>query len=376
MSKSLQFYQQNLGKYDHTSDQISSLHDIDVSSSESQGITGLVNMGNTCYMNSVIQCLRHCTPLRTVLSTKYIEDILRKNLDQSNTTQSMLIVSFIKVIYIMWTNTHSTITPICFKTVLNKALPQFTHGQHDSHELLCALLDSFNESLSRTVTYKIRGQPTTDVDIQIIKAHQDWVSHYKNKHSPILDVFSSQIKTDLCCQNCGVTSSRYDPLMVLDLTPIQDGDIYDSLNDFFGEEQLSSDNQYLCDHCHNKSCANKSCSLWKIPDILIIKLNRFQQLPNGQFNKLNYSVNYPLSGLDMTKYVSSPSINKGNYDLCAISCHVGTMGGGHYYAMCYNQPTEQWINYDDSHISIIKDISRCVTPNTYILFYKKGAEPP
>jgi ubiquitin C-terminal hydrolase len=210
------------------------------------------------------------------------------------------------------------------------------------------------------------------MDAQIKKAHDDWIYYYKNKHSVILDLFGAQLRTGLTCANCHKTVYNYDPLMVIDLPIILNADIYQCLDKFILSEQLSSDNMYTCDNCHSKTCAQKQQYFWNLPEILIIKFNRFEHKIIGNkyiSNKVTGMVTYPVSNLDLSKYVCSPFATHNLYDLFAVCCHVGTMHIGHYFSFCYNTTLGSWCLYDDTRSEILEHAP--VTDNAYILFYRK-----
>ena len=103
--------------------------------------------------------------------------------------------------------------------------------------------------------------------------------------------------------------------------------------------------------------------IYKLPDTLIIHIKRFKQ--SGYFStKNNRLVEFPIEGLDMTPYC----LTEGKvYDLYAVSNHYGSLGGGHYTAFAKNG---QWLHYDDSSVSHVRDFNEIVSQAAYVLFYK------
>lgn len=181
------------------------------------------------------------------------------------------------------------------------------------------------------------------------------------------------MRTEIRCLNCHRSTFRFDPMMVLDL-PLEAADpttLTRSLDLFTTTEQLSQDNSYLCQECHVKTMAHKQTMLWVLPSILIIKINRFQSQGFSFFQKNQHKIIYPVSGLDMTPYVVAPrAISNGRiYDLYAVTCHVGQMTNGHYYAICYNPITQTWVCYNDDRCTAATTSS--VDENAYILFYQR-----
>lgn len=342
---------------------------------KNRGIIGLHNLGNSCYMNSLIQCLRHTMILNEKLFSPQTYQILLEKFKQTPNKgfEILTLVHFMKIIYIMW-DQDTKLSPIGFKIILGKSFEQFCdQNQHDAHELLLTLLQSFHESLS----YLKTQSDMCNLDFQFKKAHDDWINCYKNQHSIILDIFGGQLKTELKCLNCHESLYKFDPILVIDLPVVPNGDIYQSLDHFVNIEQLNEHNLYQCDFCHEKTRAYKKHSFWNVPEILIIKFNRFQhQFVNGvyQSEKINDCINYPICGLDLSKYLSPQSTYLSThpsthpiYNLYAINCHTGTMSLGHYYSICYNVNKNMWIGYNDHQIGILNPI----TNEAYMLFYKK-----
>jgi ubiquitin C-terminal hydrolase len=123
-------------------------------------------------------------------------------------------------------------------------------------------------------------------------------------------------------------------------------------------------NEYYC--IKGKQNKKKKIQINICPQILIIHLKRFN---NKQ--KLEIKVDFPIRGLDMSKYVLE---NKDNYDmtydLFAVAYHIGKVGYGHYYAICYNIITKKWYKFEDSIVSEVK-LNEIVNKDAYVLFYRK-----
>lgn len=261
----------NIQHPEYISQQIATISDLNSTTvTTCHGLTGIDNLGNTCYMNSIIQCLRHTRELNHRLLTQQTQTIIMRNFNNQPTTghAALILVNYIKIVHLMWSHDKTKLSPISFKVLLGANFDQFANrGQHDAHELLVTLLQSFHDSLAKNVTYQINGSVVTELDAQIKKAHDDWIIYYQNKHSLILDLFSGQLRTELMCLNCQRSSFTFDPIMVIDLPISPDATIYQSLDQFVAKEQLSEDNLYHCDHCQAKTRAYKMNTLWTLPTI-------------------------------------------------------------------------------------------------------------
>ena len=150
----------------------------------------------------------------------------------------------------------------------------------------------------------------------------------------------------------------------------------DCLNEYGKTETLSEQNAWYCPRCKEHRKANKQFELWKVPDILVMHLKRFSSARNFR-DKLELKVEYPVEGLDLTHMVSDQSEGKNMvYDLVAVDNHYGGLGGGHYTAYAKNSVNKNWYEYNDSHVSQVKDPEAVVQKSAYLLFYRRRADPP
>lgn len=179
--------------------------------------SGLGNLGNTCFMNSTIQCLAHSDPLcRYFLSNQYTQDLNRQN---PLGTGGELALQFASLLQEMWSSTYGTVYPRSFKTALGKHAEQFMgYDQHDSQEFALYLLDALHEDTNR-VTQKPyiekpeQGQDETDEQA----AEVAWKLHLQREDSKVLDYFMGQVKSRVTCPTpgCGRVSTTFDPFMYL-----------------------------------------------------------------------------------------------------------------------------------------------------------------
>ena len=144
-----------------------------------------------------------------------------------------------------------------------------------------------------------------------------------------------------------------------------------SLNETFEilseEELLDENNEWYCENCKKKQRAKKKLEIYNTPKILIIQIKRFNHI-----NKINTRVDFPLTDLDLSKYTLSNNKERQiKYDLFAVANHYGSLSYGHYTAFCKNSIDEKWYEFNDSSVCEIKDLSKIVSPNAYVLFYKQ-----
>ncbi|KAL9182957.1 hypothetical protein ACHAXT_004236 [Thalassiosira profunda] len=194
--------------------------------------TGLGNLGNTCFMNSTLQCLAHTPPIREYFlgldhnGGNYKRDV---NADNPLGTGGELARAFASLLGEMWTGndmedtnpfSSSAVTyPRSFKEILGKHAPQFVgYNQHDSQELAVYLLDILHEDTNRVrkkpyVEKPEQGEDEEDNDA----AAKAWGAHLQREDSQIVESFTGQVKSRVQCpvEGCGRVSTTYDPCMYL-----------------------------------------------------------------------------------------------------------------------------------------------------------------
>ena len=146
-----------------------------------------------------------------------------------------------------------------------------------------------------------------------------------------------------------------------------DLNLLDLLENFNKKEKLTEENKWYCPKCKEHQLAEKKMEIFTCPEILILHLKRFKNN-----SKLGNTVNFPIEGLDMGKYITYNEIEtKDNiYDLFAVANHFGGLHGGHYIAYCKNNFENKWYEFNDSYVSEI-DENKIVSKSAYVLFYKK-----
>ncbi|XP_068302642.1 ubiquitin carboxyl-terminal hydrolase 5 isoform X2 [Pyrus communis] len=184
----------------------------------SVGLTGLQNLGNTCFMNSAIQCLVHTPEFARYFREDYHQEI---NWQNPLGMVGELAVAFGELLRKLWAPGRTPVSPRPFKSKLARFAPQFSgYNQHDSQELLAFLLDGLHEDLNR-VKHKpyiksrdADGRPDEEV------ADEYWANHTARNDSIIVDVCQGQYKSTLVCPVCNKVSVTFDPFMYLSL-PLQ-----------------------------------------------------------------------------------------------------------------------------------------------------------
>ncbi|KAJ6870312.1 ubiquitin carboxyl-terminal hydrolase 5-like isoform X5 [Populus alba x Populus x berolinensis] len=184
----------------------------------SGGLIGLQNLGNTCFMNSAIQCLVHTSEFAEYFREDYHQEINWKN---PLGMVGELALAFGELLRRLWAPGRTAIAPRQFKMKLARFAPQFSgYNQHDSQELLAFLLDGLHEDLNRVKHKPYKKSKDADGRPDEEVADEYWASHIARNDSIIVDVCQGQYKSTLVCPECNKISVTFDPFMYLSL-PLQ-----------------------------------------------------------------------------------------------------------------------------------------------------------
>ncbi|KAG6455645.1 hypothetical protein O3G_MSEX009304 [Manduca sexta] len=340
-------------------------------SSQTSGLNGLRNIGNTCFMNSVLQCLSNTRPLLEYLADdKYAAHI--------NTTLSCmkgaLIKAFASVIKELWRcgERDSVVNTTSLKSQVQRFAPRFMgYSQQDAQEFLRYLLEGLHEDVNRVT---VKPKPIlTEIDDSLsdsAKAAEAWSRYLRMEDSRVGDIFVGQLKSTLRCTHCNHDSVTFDPFWDLSLPiPSRTGNLklQQCLQYFTKQEELDGDEKPTCSKCGVRRKCLKWFTVQKFPQVLVLHLKRFS--PTERFRgKLSVVVEFPLSALDMAPYAAARA-PAATYDLYAVSNHSGTTYSGHYTAYCKHPYTGEWHEYNDSRVTPISP-RNVVSSEAYVLFYE------
>ena len=339
-------------------------------SQEIKGLTGLSNLGNTCFLNSCMQVLSNIKELNELLQNKsHIINSQNQNIDKK------LIQEWIDLHSLMWSK-NCIISPGRFvKTVQNVAREKnrdlFTgYAQNDLPEFLLFIMDSMHNSMKTTnVTMTIKGDAKNSTDILAKNCYAMIKEMYEKEYSPLYELFYGISVTIINSKiNKQTLSCKPEPYMTLDLAIPKNSSV--TLEDCFEEyckfESMEGDNAWFNEKTNRKEAVNKGIQFWNLPKILIVTLKRFDDITKKKKNLV--SIN-DINNINLSKYVVGYNKSSYNYELIGVCNHSGGLTGGHYTANIKKEDGK-WYNYNDTNVDNISE-RKVITTEAYCLFLKK-----
>jgi ubiquitin carboxyl-terminal hydrolase 8 len=331
---------------------------------KNKGLTGLANLGNTCFINSTVQCLSHIYELNDFFDTKTYQKRMNK------IPESLLLIEWDKLRQLMWSE-NCVIKPSGFINAIQKVshlkdVEIFTgYAQNDLTEFMNFLFMAFHESIKREVEMNIKGDIKNETDKLAIKCYKMMQNMYKNEYSEFLNMFYGIHVSEVKSLESNYENVVPEPFFNIDV-PITDHDTLEKCIEQYTEmEMLDGDNMILNEKTGNKEKASKRIMFWNLPTILIITLKRF-----GNDNiKNTKNIIFPLEEMDMSKYILGYEKNSYKYDLFGICNHSGGVNGGHYTAFVKNA-NKEWYHFNDTNVSKINK-SQLQSNLAYCFFYRK-----
>ena len=345
-----------------------------------KGLSGLCNLGNTCYINSCMQILSHCYELNEVIS------MFEQNISSEN---GLILKEWKNLKDLLWSK-NCIVSPNRFINAIQnvaslKNRDLFTgYAQNDLPEFLIFIFDCFHEALERKVVITVDGKSENDLDELAKTCYEMIKANYSNSYSEFIDLFFG-IHVSLIIANDNsnkILSIKPEPFSTINLPlPLTNSNnnsnnsnnnnsnnkcsIYDCFDLYTNYEFLEGSNAWFNEKTNLKQDVVKTIKFWSLPNILIVDFKRFDN-----FNrKLNSIVHTPLLGLDLSKYVIGYNKDKYIYELFGICNHSGESQGGHYSAYIKNS-NQKWYHFNDTDVNEISE-THLITSKGYCYFYRK-----
>ncbi|KAI0751007.1 hypothetical protein C8Q80DRAFT_1098354 [Daedaleopsis nitida] len=299
---------------------------------------GLNNTGNTCFLNSALQCLLHTTPLLHILLKHTIKEPCR-----SPKNTYCMICALRQVMMEAYSNKTRPITPYPVITKLQLIAKHMRRGrQEDSHEFLRYLVDALQRSALAGFSPKLDSKV----------AETTWVYM----------IFGGLLRSRVNCLSCGHNSDTFDRMLDLSVDIASVPSVRDALRKFVAVDHLRGADKYKCEKCKKPVNADKQFTIQEAPLVLTVHLKRFS--PMGR--KIGHLVRYE-ERLSLESCMSDNQYGP-SYSLYGVISHAG--GGpnsGHYYAHV-KAANGQWYEMNDESVVRHSGVPTHMK-NAYILFY-------
>jgi ubiquitin carboxyl-terminal hydrolase 8 len=332
-----------------------------------KGISGLVNLGNTCFVNACLQILSHTPEFNQLLDSK-----IKKN----KVVDSILLNEWTALRDILWKN-NCIVSPGKFigtvqKISQIKKMDVFTgYQQNDLPEFLIFIMDCFHNALKREVEITIHGNIEHDIDKMAVLCFQMIQNMYSKEYSEIWKLFYGiQVNQILSLHDKKkVFSNKPEPFFILNLSiPCQKKEritLYDCFDEYVKGEVMEGENAWFNEKTGKKQSVLKKIQFWNFPDILVIDLKRcISNVKNME------CIDFPMENLNLCPYVNGYKKNTFIYDLYGVANHFGNTRGGHYTSFVKTK-SGTWFHFNDTQIQPIQDTRQIISPQAYCLFYRK-----
>lgn len=342
-------------------------------------LVGLDNLGNTCYMNSALQCM-----IATRLLAEYFGRHLHEkeiNSRNPNGSGGILARRFAELIDNVRRCAGGSLNLSDLKATFSAYSPPFKgYDQHDAQEFLAVFLDGIHEDLNRSYENSRNLPAEPDIDRATLTesrperlAADAWRRYLVGNKSFLVDLFQGQLESRVTCVECRDFLLKYEPFMYLSL-PVRSGAIpnIDTLQlalEAFSAPELLEGRCWSCPKCKRKVPAEKRMRLIKLPPVFIIHFKRFEYTGRG-FSKIRTRISAPLQDLNLKPIVSQKY--EPIYDLYAVIDHTGQAECGHYTSACLHEG--QWYRFDDTLVQPIEP-DKVINESNYVLFYQRRDVP-
>ncbi|GMI81461.1 hypothetical protein HRI_001815400 [Hibiscus trionum] len=301
---------------------------------------GLENLGNTCFLNSVLQCLTYTEPLAAYLQSG-------KHQNSCHIAGFCALCAIQKHVSRALQSSGRILAPNDLVSNLRCISRNFRNSrQEDAHEYMVNLLESMHKCCLPS------GVPSESP-----RAYERSLVH---------KIFGGRLRSQVKCLQCSYCSDTFDPFLDLSLEIVKADSLLKALKNFTAAEMLDGgEKQYQCQRCKQKVKATKQLTVYNSPHVLTIHLKRFQAHNLGQ--KIDRKVEFG-STIDMKPFVSGSNEGHLKYTLYGVLVHRGwSTHSGHYY--CFVRTSSgMWYSLDDNRVLQVSERT-VLEQKAYMLFY-------
>ncbi|PRP79961.1 ubiquitin carboxyl-terminal hydrolase 49 [Planoprotostelium fungivorum] len=344
------------------------------------GRIGLRNLGNTCFMNSILQSLGHNRKFReyfidqilpdpstnepttvTIMDHKYTRQPTSTIIDNTQKKQADLPLSIVmhlhNLLRVLWCGQVEVVSPWSILHAVWEFVPKFRNfQQQDAQEFLFELFNRLQLELSTS----------------------------NGEHGNIVnDLFQGKWESSMKCEKCHRVTQTKETFLNLTLDipavslaksrrtrssvgPSATCTLQDCIDAVTAPQKIEG---RFCDTCQTKEEAQTETKLIQLPQTICFVLKRFSWTSTSQA-KVNTTVRFPLRDLDMSTYCTQG----GRYSLQSLIVHHGTdLHSGHYTTYIYDPVQRTWGHYNDSEIYVVTE-EQVLEVEPYMMFYQREEE--
>ena len=299
---------------------------------------GLLNIGNTCYMNSVMQCLNSVTSLVGYFKDSgHYKDINPKSKHGG---------SFAREVGAALEQMNKGSSPVSLHN-LKAAAGKLHHpfggfAQQDSHEFLLLMLNWLHEDLGGgTISLPLSNNP---------------------KYSKPDSLLQGINQYSIMCSACYYESISFEAFTIMSLSIPSSGRC--TLQGLLKTAYETSYIDYKCPQCSTQGLCTQRSEIRKLPSMLILHLKRFDNSSRKKENEIEF----PLVNLNLSAHIKQNENIVASFNLCSVTNHYGTLAAGHYTSLCRSLDQDTWFKCDDQNVT--KTRMSGTSNAAYMLFYE------
>lgn len=322
---------------------------------------GLKNLGNTCYLNSVLQCLTYTPPLANFCLNKQHSSSCDSAAERDRKIDCPFCILEKRIARSLSCDLALD-TPSKINSCLRIFAEHFRFGrQEDAHEFLRYVIDACHNTALRLKKLQLQQQRRK------VGIGEDF-----GGSTVVKEIFGGALQSQVKCLACGAESNKVDEIMDISLDVLHSGSVKESMQKFFQPEVLDGNNKYKCDNCKKLVAARKQMSILRPPNVLVIQLKRFEGIYGGKIDKAIAFEDVLLLSSYMCKANKDPHPE---YNLFATIVHSGfSQDSGHYYAYI-KDAMGRWYCCNDSYVSL-STLQEVLSEKVYILFFSRTKQRP
>eukprot|EP00742_Colponemidia_sp_Colp-10_P005321 GILJ01005686.1.p1 GENE.GILJ01005686.1~~GILJ01005686.1.p1 ORF type:complete len:609 (+),score=100.58 GILJ01005686.1:821-2647(+) len=307
---------------------------------------GIVNVGNTCFLNSILQSLSYCPSFRNYVDSKSHSSACKM-------TSFCLFCLFEQHVQeVCHSKSNSSIKPVAIIKNLRNISRHFKLGQQeDPHEFFLQFLDTLQKS-------SVQGNAAADSRLA--------------QTSVIYRLFAGTLLNQIKCLSCGCETSKLELFLDLPLVVDRMDSVEKALRQFFSKEKLTGKDRYRCTQCRELCDTERQLTMQELPAVLTLVLKRYKYSDN-KCVKIDKPISFTESWtLDSSVLIPSQAHEQPtvSYKLCAILIHTGPVTNTGHHSVFVRNSNEVWYHIDDATVRQVS-LQTVLSQKAYMLFYER-----